>query len=132
MVAVMGEPSQEEIGILRGMVKKLFPMSQIMPVEDQGVMILTVHGQGVDEQAALKNVIGDWEGMTTRGRALRTMLDEIHEDLRVPGMTRERHDNLIESLTICEAALNDGILTGVTPWITVPGLNREISDLRRR
>ena len=128
----MGEPGLS-VPQVKALVKRYFPNAQVVTdANGGGAMLLTVHSTGKDEYEALCNAIGEWEEMKKKGQCVRTMLDEVYADLRTPGMSRERHDNFMESLELISSHINAGILTGVIPFITVAGLNREIEDLRRR
>lgn len=129
----MGEPSRaSSLHELKALVKHKFPGAQLITDEAGNHLLLTVHGLGKTEYEAHANAIAEWDRMCVCGASVRSMLDEILQDLRSPGMSRARHDSIQESLDIVSSGINDGILTGVIPFVQIAGLNREVEDLRRR
>jgi hypothetical protein len=117
---------------LKGMLKREFPGAISVQI-DAGWQILTLHGQGTTEAEAIQNTLKAFKEMQEDGRSLRQILDDVIDDLKAsPGMGRQRHDSLIDLLNISEKCLNDGILTGVVPFIMVASYNREIEDLKHR
>lgn len=128
----MGEPGLS-VPQVKALVKRYFPNAQVVTDSNGGgAMLVTVHSTGKDEYEAMCHAVVEWELMKKKGQCVRTMLDEVYADLRIPGMSKERHDNFIESLELISSHINAGIITGVIPFITIAGLNREIEDLRRR
>lgn len=139
LVVIMGEPSlppnrtiralQDEE--LRSLLEHKFPGAVVDNVDGKFVA-LTIHGVGTTLDEAIKNSLIEYSDMERDGSALEQMLNDIREDLKTPGMGRERHDSLMDLLDTCESALNAGALTKTVPWIMIPSLNREITDLKRR
>lgn len=128
----MGEPGRESLDALRTLAKRQFPAAEHIEGEGGRHFLLTRHGEGASEHEMLRNALRDYRAAAVNGRMVRTMLKEIVEDLSTPGMGRERHDLLQESLTIVENAINDGVMTGVLPALEVPSLTREVLTLQRR
>lgn len=132
----MREPCQVKLGELWKLAANKFPGYQVItvPTPDGGTetMVVTIHGKGKDEELAFKAAVGDWDLMVAKGHGLRDALDGVVEELKHPGMSRERHDMLTEALADCSSFLNCGIVTNVIPWIERNGLDREIKDLQRR
>lgn len=114
------------------LVQHQFPGSTVIEQDGQ-YLCLTIHSVGKSPREAMENALSSFREMKDDGRSLPQMLDDVREDLRnTPGMSRARHDSLQEILTICEQALNGGVLTQTVPWIMVPSYTRQIEDLRRK
>jgi Domain of unknown function (DUF4326) len=133
----MSEPSRPANHLLSSLpenelatlIKHQFPAAVISGSGSQFALV-TVHGTGDTEREALENALSCFNDMARDGRSLRQMLDDVITDLRESGMSRMRHDSLMDILSICENALNGGVITGTVPWIMVPSYNREITSLR--
>ena len=108
-----------------------FPTA-VIKEEGDAVVVMTIHGIGNTVKNAIANALKLQQEMKDDGQSIRQMLDDVHDDLRTPGMSRVRHDSLIELLDIASNAVNGAVVSGVITWIQVPGINREIEDLRRR
>lgn len=119
------------IEALRQLVAHEFPGAVVCQTGD-GYSLITIHCTGKTEIDTLSGALKTYSVMKDDAQHLRQMLDDVTADLRTQGMSRERHDSLHELLDLSSNALNGGIVTGVTPWIMVPGLTREIEELRRR
>ena len=124
--------TQNTPSALEALIQHQFPGATIQ-LADGVYYLLTIHAQGDTAQAAMENALSAYACMSREGKFLPQMLEDITTDLKeTPGMTRERHDSLIELLTLAEGALNDGVLTDTVPWIMVPSYTRQIEDLRRK
>jgi hypothetical protein len=128
----MGDPRSLPLEALRTLAKRQFPACVIVTDPVLGVLVYTLHGTGATEQEALQNALTSFDKMLKRGHMLRGMLNDILDDLKTPGMSRERHDNLQDSLAICETYLNDGVLSGSIGPLEVPRYTRELDELKRR
>lgn len=122
----------DSIEALRQLVLHEFPQSQVYTSPDGEVSLVTVHSTGKTVEEALRSALKTYSVMKDDGLHVRQMLDDVNEDLKQHGMSRERHDSLLELLSIAENSINGGVITQVIPWIEVPSLNREIEELRRR
>jgi hypothetical protein len=136
----MGEPSLPANHLipslhqtnLVSLIHRKFPGAVIQEVEGT-FYLLSIHGVGATEREVMENALTEYNNMTNDGRSLPQILNDVENDLHGrPGMSRQRHDDLIELLGTAEQALNGGILTETVPWIMVAGYNRRIEDLRRR
>lgn len=114
-------------------VTKRFPNAQLIYVAALEQFILaTVHGTGTTDDTAGQQALDALHSNETWGRNLDTMLDDIKEDLKTPGMSRQRHDDFMDSLSMCDAALNKGLLANVINGLLVPKYTREIEELKRK
>jgi hypothetical protein len=136
----MGEPSLPTRAALlkfppdtlTTLVNHQFPSSIIEEVDGKFIL-LTVHAVGATEREARENALATYREMKEDGESLPQMLEDVALDLKsAGGMTRARHDSLLDLLTICETSLNGGVLTKSVPWLMVGSYTRQIEDLRRR
>lgn len=133
----MGEPSLQDssshasLEDLRELAQRKFPGYSVVP-GDTTISIVTIHGVGATETLALRHALKELHDQERDGRAVRQILDDVLEDLRNSGMSRERHDSLQDLLNIASECVNAGVVSNVIPWILVPGLTREIETLRQR
>jgi len=127
----MSEPSPLQTDPLQTLVERQFPGAQIIRDGDK-VMLVTVHAIGESEQAVYESALADYNRMRTNGACVNQMLDEIAAEFATRGMSRERFNNINESLDMVETAISDGILTKVIQPILVPSMNRKVEELRRR
>lgn len=134
----MGEPSQliPPLGTLpknelTSIINQRYPGALIQETDGQ-YALFTLHSIGDTPHDAMQKAIKEYDRMSDDGKNLRTMLSDIYEDLRTPGMSRVRAESLYDILTICENALNGAIITRAVNWIEIPGITRELCDLRRR
>lgn len=115
------------------LVSHQFPGATVSEVQEGVYALLTVHGYGDSPTSAKQNSLKSFADMARDGEALPQILSDVEADLKeTPGMSRERHDSLLELLSIAEQALNDGILTKTVPWLLTASYNRQIEDLQRR
>lgn len=133
----MGEPGQPLANPnlpdneLTKIIKERFP-GAIVQESDGNFILFTLHSIGSSPFDAMKNAIKEYDTMAEDGRNLRQMLGDVYEDLQSLGMSRKRADSLYDILNICENTLNGAVITNTIKWIEIPGLTREINDLRKR
>lgn len=123
--------SSEDLEAVIALVKRMFPAANLYQVDNQWQLV-TIHGVGTTEEAAMKAALKDFREMSEDGKSLPQILDDIRADLAERGMSRTRHDSLHELLNIAEKALDDGILTNTVPWIMRAGYSRQIEELKQR
>jgi hypothetical protein len=135
----MGEPSREASLLPKGPLHELHTLLQhehpgACCTESNGQWVVyTLHSVGQTEEEAITNAVADMRRMKEDGRSVRQMLDDILEDLNTrPGMSKSRHQSLTELIQLASAGLNDGAITKTIPWIQIPSLTREITELQRR
>ena len=133
----MGSPGQRlhlsmDIENLRTLVRHEFPDFSVVVAEDGQVSIVTLHGVGLTEREALEGCLEALRIMKEDALSLQQMLDDVNEELSIPGMSKDRHDFIQDILAMCNKALSDGVITGLIPWITVPGRTKEIDRLKQR
>ncbi len=117
---------------LLALVKRQFPGATVHEMDGK-FYLLTIHSAGNTEREAMEHALKAYKDMADDGRALPQILTDVDTDLKeAKGMTRNRHDSLLELLSIAEQALNGGVLTETVPWIMIASYNRQIEDLRRR
>jgi hypothetical protein len=122
---------QETLAGIRALVEHQFPGATVQQIE--GIyFLLTVHSTGETELEAMRAALKHYHEMERDGKALPQLLGEIAEDLKDSGMSRQRHDSLLELCDLASQALNGGVIANVIPWIMIASYTRQIEDLRRR
>ena len=121
----------DQLEALWALVRAQYPGAQLVPQEN-GQALITVHALGANELTTLQQAVNDYVHMKNAAENLDQMIDDAMNNLADRGMSRQRHDEILEILNDSERALADGIMIGLIQPLRVPYYTRTIEDLRRR